>query len=203
VDDVLSKVPELANNSDEARHSHARQQSLGVVFACRPVQLWIGKSQLIPKFISNQRHFSNTLDSSSSSSFLNFSSHPPKPSLNAFRLVHSSALLLHLHISTSPPPSAQNTLIYSSKLLTLHTHTSTKGKQAAHILTVLNPYAPPKKLYKSLEKEKQLPSNNLRHATNKNPNTHNLTNNSNSNFYSKEKQTPSQKKKKQTNKQGR
>jgi hypothetical protein len=91
VDDVLSKVPELANNSDEARHSHARQQSLGVVFACRSVQLWIGKSQLIPKFISNQRHFSNTLDSSS---FLN-SSHPPKPSLNAFRLVHSSALLFH------------------------------------------------------------------------------------------------------------
>jgi hypothetical protein len=159
---------------------------LGVVFACRPVQLWIGKSELRPKFISNQRHFSNTLDSSSSSSsFLNFSSHPPKPSLNAFRLVHSSALLLHLHISTSPPPSAQNALIYSSKLLTphTHTHTSTKGKQAAHILTVLNPYAPPKKLHKSLEKEKQLPSNNLRHATNKNPNTHNLTKNSNSNFY--------------------
>ncbi len=184
MDDVLSKVPELANNSDEARHSHARQQSLGVVFACRPVQLWIGKSQLIPKFISNQRHFSNTLDSSSSSpsSFLNSSSHPPKPSLDAFRLVHSSALLLHLHISTSPPPSAQNSPIYSSKLLTPHTHKSTKGKQAAHILTVVNPYSPPKKLYKSLEKEKKLPSNNLRHATNKNPNTHNLTNNSNSIF---------------------
>ncbi len=131
VDDVLSKVPELANNSDEARHSHARQQSLGVVFACRSVQLWIGKSQLIPKFISNQRHFSNTLDSSS---FLN-SSHPPKPSLNAFRLVHSSALLFHLHISTSPPPSAQNTLIYSSKLLTPHTHTHTQAQKASKLPT--------------------------------------------------------------------
>lgn len=54
--DVLSKVPELADNPNKPSHGHAFEQALGVILPSGAVELRIGQAMLAPHFVPHQRH---------------------------------------------------------------------------------------------------------------------------------------------------